>query len=127
MVLVALLRIAVDAEAFVWFIVVHKHRFALPAVVAFDAEVVISLRGQTALPVSTLQNSLGQCDRGRNARPLHFLHRPLGVGRDVGFAWGKYRLCAGGGFLGPNRIRTQQKHRTKEESKRSHGIKVAPF
>ena len=75
---------------------------AVIAEVAFDAEVVIPLRGQTAPPVSTFQNSLGQRDRGRNARSLHFFRSPLGVGGDVGFARGKGSLGAGGLLLGPN-------------------------
>ena len=67
---------------------------------AFNAEVIIALGGEPALPVSTFQNALGQRDRGRNARSLHFFRSPLGVGGDVGLSRGKGSLGAGGAPFG---------------------------
>ena len=83
MVLEALGGIAVLPKALAPSIVVVVHLGTRPVAVAFDAEVVVRLAGQLAVPVAALQQALRQRDAGRDAVLLHLLHRHVLPQRDV--------------------------------------------
>ena len=50
-----------------------------PGLGRLDAEMIVSLAGQLALPAGALKDALGQSDRSRNAVLSHLLHRGLRV------------------------------------------------
>ena len=74
MVFVRELRLAVFAEALLLLVVVMVDPFALPIVVALDAEVVIAFLGQLALPGARFEDALGEGDAGGYAVFPHLLY-----------------------------------------------------
>ena len=73
-VLVAVLRVVVHAEAFAFLVVVVVGALAGPRRVALDAKVVVGPLRQLTHPVAAFQDALGQRDARRDAVLLHLAH-----------------------------------------------------
>ena len=78
MVVVGILHGGVLAEALLQLVVIDQNRVAVP-LMAFDAEMVVALRGQTAFAAGALEDALRHRDAGRNLVLVHLLHRHIGV------------------------------------------------
>ena len=83
MILVGVLRIAINAEAVVLLVVILVHASPRPSTSALDAEMVVSLSGQVASPRSALEQSLCQSDTCRYMVFLHLLDGHILVLVDV--------------------------------------------
>lgn len=75
----------VYAETFVGRVVVAKHLPPFPFFVAFNAEMVVALRGEGASPGGAFKQPLCQGDRGRDAIFALMLHGKRGITRYIIF------------------------------------------
>ena len=79
MVFVAVRHAIVHAEALALGIVIMIDGLPFPALVAFDAKVVVALRSQPGHAVAGLQHALGQGNAGRYAAADHLLYGHIGI------------------------------------------------
>ena len=105
MVLVALTRITVGAEAVVMPVVVLIDRRSRPPVMTLDAEVVVTFSSQFAPPCPTLQQSLRQRDAGRDAVVVHLFY-----GYGTPFVNVLLILCIPPCLCGDRQHRSKSKH-----------------
>lgn len=64
----------IHSELVVGAVISHHHVGTIPRAAHLDAEVVVSLLGQTAGTGGTLEQPLCQGDAGRHAIPLHLVN-----------------------------------------------------
>ena len=79
MVAETLFRVIVHTEAFVPGVVVVPDAAAGPALVTFDAEVIVALLGQAGLSGAGFQDTLCKGNAGRHAAAQHLLHSNFGI------------------------------------------------